>query len=156
MLDHAWIILYMFSMPLKITEIFGFEKTTDIKLPLFASKIKAGFPSPADDYIDRRLDLNELLIKHPASTFFLRVEGESMIDAGIHSGDILIVDRSLEVKSDKIIIAVINGELTVKRIIKDKDGLFLVPENSEYPIIRVTDEMEFQVWGVVTSSIHVF
>ena len=117
-------------------------------------RISAGFPSPADDYIEKHLDLNEHLVKHPSATFFVKVEGESMINAGIHNGDILIVDRSLEAANKKIIVAVVNGELTVKRVCKKKDALFLVPENDDFKPLCVTEEMDFQVWGVVTSVIH--
>ena len=141
-------------MTLKIKKIYSFNKKNNIKLPLYISSIKAGFPSPADDYIEKNLDLNDFLIKHPSSTFFLKVEGESMIDAGIHSGDILIVDRSLEPKNNKIIIAALNGELTVKRIKKYKSKLFLVPENDKYEPIEITKEMDFSIWGIVTFVIH--
>jgi DNA polymerase V len=123
-------------------------------LPLFLAKISAGFPSPAEDYIDKNLDLNEHLIKHPSATFFVRVEGDSMINAGIHSGDILIVDRALEPADNKIIIAVLNGELTVKRVNKVGDRLYLVPENDDFKPIEVTEEMDFHIWGVVTHVIH--
>jgi DNA polymerase V len=123
-------------------------------IPLFLPMISAGFPSPAEDYIDKRLDLNEYLIKHPSATFFVRVEGDSMINAGIHHGDILIVDRALEPAHKKIIVAVINGELTVKRIRKEKDTLYLTPENDSFETITVREEMDFQVWGVVTHVIH--
>ena len=99
------------------------EKHAKYKLPLFISRIPAGFPSPADDYIDKNLDLNESLIKHPAATFFVRVEGDSMVDAGIYSGDILIVDRALETINNKIIVAILDGEFTVKRIRKIKKVL---------------------------------
>jgi DNA polymerase V len=141
-------------MTLKVKEIYSFNKKNKLKLPLFISSIKAGFPSPADDYIEKNLDLNEYLIKHPPATFFLKVEGESMIDAGIRSGDILIVDRSLEPKNNKIVIAALNGELTVKRIKKIKNKLFLVPENNQYLPIEITNEMDFSVWGIVTYVIH--
>ena len=124
------------------------------EIPLFLPKIAAGFPSPAEDYIDKPLDLNEYLIKHPSATFFVRVEGDSMINAGIHHGDILIVDRALEPAHKKIIVAVINGELTVKRMHKIKDTLYLIPENDTFKTITVTEEMDFQVWGVVAHVIH--
>ena len=123
-------------------------------LPFFLSGVAAGFPSPADDYIEKQLDLNELIVKHPASTFFVRVEGHSMVNAGIHSGDILAVDRSLEPASGKIVVAVINGEFTVKRIRIEADGVVLEAENSAYPAIKVSPESDFQVWGVVTYVIH--
>lgn len=88
------------------------------KIPLFSSRAKAGFPSPADNMIERKLDLNELIVKHPASTFFVRVAGDSMIDAGIHEDDILVIDRSLNAKNGDIILAILNGEFTVKRLKK--------------------------------------
>jgi DNA polymerase V len=105
-----------------IAAIYGVEQKTKILRPLFLSGVSAGFPSPVEDYVDRKLDLNELLIKNPAATFFVRVAGDSMIDAGIHNDDILIVDRALEAGNGKIVIAVYNGELTVKRLLQDKKG----------------------------------
>lgn len=122
--------------------------------PLFVARVSAGFPSPADDFIDKKLDLQELLVKHPASTFFVRVEGESMLHAGIHPGDILVVDRAVPAADQKIVIAALNGELTVKRIRKLKTQLFLVPDNPEFPPLEVTEEMQFEIWGVVTYVIH--
>lgn len=139
---------------LKRKAIFKAIRTCRHAAPLFSSMVAAGFPSPADDYIEKTLDLNEHLIRHPAATFFVRVEGSSMVNAGVHSGDILIVDRSLEPADKRIIIAVINGELTVKRVRKHKDKLCLVPENDTFEAITVTEEMSFQVWGVVTHVIH--
>ena len=125
-----------------------------LELPEAVSKISAGFPSPAEDYIDRRLDLNEYLIQHPAATFFVRVTGESMIHAGINSGDLLIVDRALTPKNNSIVLAVLDGEFTVKRLTYRKDKVFLVPENDTYNDIEITGEMQFEVWGVVTNVIH--
>lgn len=122
--------------------------------PLFLNPVQAGFPSPAEDYIERKLDLNEHLIEHPAATFFVRVEGDSMLGAGIHKGDILIVDRSLEAVNGRIIIAVLNGEFTVKRLKKDGDAIYLVPENPKFPKIQIEPSWDFQVWGVVTYVIH--
>ena len=141
-------------MDLSVKSVFRAVIGNRVRRPLFLVRIAAGFPSPADDYIEKNLDLNEHLIKHPSATFFVKVEGDSMINAGIHNGDILIVDRSLEVSDGKIIIAVINGELTVKRMYREKGKLFLVPENDNFKPLRVTEEMDFQVWGVVTSVIH--
>lgn len=123
-------------------------------LPFFIEGVKAGFPSPADDYIEKLLDLNELMISHPAATFFVRAEGCSMEGAGIFSGDILVVDRSLEAVSGKIIIAVVNGEFTVKRLVKRKEALFLEAENPRYKPIQITPDLDFLVWGVVTFVIH--
>ena len=116
--------------------------------------VAAGFPSPAEDYIEGKLDLNRHLIKHPAATFFVRVSGDSMIDAGIHPGDILIVDRSLEPADKKVVIAVIDGELTVKRIRIKKGRIYLMPENEKYKPIEIEKEMNFDIWGVVTNVIH--
>lgn len=135
-------------------EIFRIEAKIPQRFPLFVTSISAGFPSPADDYIDRTLDLNEFLVKHPAATFFVRVSGDSMLGAGIHPGDILIVDRALEAANNKIIIAALNGELTVKRLHKEKDAVYLYPENDEFSRIRVTPDMQFEVWGVVVHVIH--
>lgn len=124
------------------------------KMPLFSSHISAGFPSPADDYVEKRLNLNDLLIKNDTATFFVRVSGDSMIEASIHDGDILVVDKSKKPVSGSIIIAVLNGELTVKRVMKSRGRLYLVPENKEYSKIEVTEDAEFLVWGVVTNVIH--
>lgn len=125
-----------------------------IKLPLYIEPVFAGFPSPADDFVEKKLDLNEFLIKHPAATFFVRVAGHSMKGAGIHNGDILIVDRSLEPKDRSIVVAIIDGEFTLKRIRKHRDNLYLTPENPKFKWIKATEEMDFQIWGVVTYVIH--
>jgi len=124
------------------------------ELPFFDAPIPAGFPSPAEGYLDKKLDLNELLIRHPAATFFVRVAGESMIQAGVHSGDILVVDRAQEPRSESVVVAVIDGELTVKRIRKRGDRIFLLPENPDFPVMEILGEMNFEVWGVVTYVIH--
>lgn len=123
-------------------------------VPLFASPVKASFPSPAEDFIEAHLNLNDYIIKHPAATFFVRVEGTSMIRAGINSGDILVVDRSIEPKNGHIVIAVVNGEFTVKRIHKTETALYLMPENKRFNPILITEDMDFQVWGVVSYVIH--
>lgn len=125
-------------------------------MPLYSCGVSAGFPSPAEDYIEQRLDLNELLINKPSATFFVRVNGESMTGAGINHNDILIVDRSLEPVSGKIVIAIIDGEFTVKRMIRDSYSCKLVAENPDYPPIEISAESSCEVWGVVTSSIHQF
>ncbi|MDA3900806.1 MAG: translesion error-prone DNA polymerase V autoproteolytic subunit [Spirochaetes bacterium] len=122
--------------------------------PLFGSSVQAGFPSPAEDYIESTLDLNRHLVKNPASTFFVRVAGNSMKDAAIHPGDILIVDRSLTPLSGKIVIAVIDGELTVKRLLVKENGALLRAESPQYDDISIEPEAEFEVWGVVTHIIH--
>ena len=123
-------------------------------VPFFISRIPAGFPSPAADYSDDGLDLNDLVIRHPAATFFVRVEGESMLGAGIHPGDTLVVDRA-EVPADQsVVVAVLNGEFTVKRIYQKDGTLSLVSENELMPPIRLSEEMDFEVWGVVTYVVH--
>ena len=141
-------------MELTVTEIFSFEQRTKLSLPIAMTSVPAGFPSPADDYMDKKLDLNEYLIQHPAATFFVRVKGESMIQAGIHSGDILIVDRAIEPEDGKVVIAAIDGELTVKRILKRDGKLYLAAENPDYNLIEVSPEQSFMIWGVVTYVIH--
>ncbi len=137
-----------------VSGIYRFEKKKQIVRPLFLSGVSAGFPSPADDYIDRQLDLNEYLITNPAATFFVRVAGDSMIGAGINDDDILIVDRSLPPVSGKIVIAVLDGELTVKKLVKTEESCRLVAENPNYPDILIKKGMELEIWGVVTSAIH--
>lgn len=125
--------------------------------PLYSHKISAGFPSPADDHIEQTLDLNQHLITHPISTFFLRVSGDSMLNAHIQENDILVVDKSITPKNDDIVIAVFHGELTVKRLLIHKNGdLFLKPENDKYPIIHIPSADELVIWGVVKSVIHQF
>jgi DNA polymerase V len=121
---------------------------------LFASCVPAGFPSPAEDYIEQKLDLNKHLIKHPAATFFVRVSGDSMIEAGIHDGDILIVDRAVEPADNRIVIAVLDGELTVKRMCRSDGRVLLLSGNESYPPIEIDLERDFEVWGVVTNVIH--
>ena len=123
-------------------------------IPLLAGRIAAGFPSPADDYVDQSLDLNTHLIEHPEASFFIRVKGHSMVGAGIHDGDLLIVDRALEPRDGKIVIAAIQGELTVKRLKFRKGTAWLVPENPDYAPIRIREDHECLIWGVVTQVIH--
>ncbi len=125
-----------------------------MKLPYFVVPVKAGFPSPAEDSLEQNLNLNEHLIQHPAATFFVRVDGDSMRGAGIHKDDILIVDKALEPTNGKVVIAVINGEFTVKRIRMGGGKVFLDPENPQYQAIEVNPNSDFRVWGVVTYVIH--
>lgn len=117
-------------------EIIPHAARTRLPLPLYLSPVSAGFPSPAEDYIDRKIDLNEQLVRNPASTFFVRVAGDSMRDAGVIDGDILIVDRAVAAKNKSIVIAAIDGELTVKRLKKTRSRLWLVPENPDWHIGR--------------------
>lgn len=135
-----------------IAEQLQEPKSIGYLLPLYSSKVQAGFPSPAEDYIEGMLDLNAHLIKHPAATFVVRVKGDSMIQAGIFPNDLLIVDRSLMPVEGKIVIAVVEGELTVKRLARRRGQLFLDPENPAYRPIVVKGELH--VWGVVTNVIH--
>ena len=125
-----------------------------LPLPLFSGKVAAGFPSPADDYVEKTLDLNELLIQKPAATFFVRAQGESMLGAGIHPNDILVVDRSLEPVPGKIVICALNGELTVKRLERNNEQWQLKAENPAYADIVLHEELEMVIWGVVTNVIH--
>ena len=123
--------------------------------PLYGAYVPAGFPSPADDFIENTLDLNTYLIRHPAATFFVRVQGDSMVGAGIHQGDILIVDRALEPRDMTVIVAAVDGDLVVKRMRRKKDGrIFLESENPLYPVMEVPPEADLHVWGVVTYVIH--
>ncbi len=138
----------------EVTILHHAEVQTTINLNLYGTNVSAGFPSPSSDYLEGKLDLNAHIIKNPPATFFVRVSGDSMTGAGIYPDSILVVDRSEEPKSGKIIIAVINGELTVKRLHKGRDGVQLLPENPNYLPIDITSEMEFSIWGVVTYVIH--
>ena len=123
------------------------------KIPFFGTSVPAGFPSPAADYNEDRIDLNELLIKTPSATFFVKVEGESMIEAFIPPKALLLVDRSLNANTGDIVVAVINGEFTVKRFVKTQGVTFLSPANTKYKPIKITEDMSFQVWGVVSRII---
>ncbi|MDF3033550.1 MAG: polymerase [Alphaproteobacteria bacterium] len=126
----------------------------NFNLPLFESRVSAGLPLPADDHVEASLDLNQHLIKHPSATFLVRASGESMVNAGINDNDLLVVDRSLEPKHQDIVIAALNGELTVKRLHLEGQKITLQPENPDYPMIEVTEEMAFLIWGVVTAVVH--
>lgn len=138
---------------MRVTEIYELDQSTKLELPLFTSRISAGLPTPGDDFVDRRLDLNEL-VKHPDSTFLVKVEGDSMINAGIHEGDILIVDRALEPVNNRIVVASLNGELTVKRLRIRETSVFLVPDNPQYEITEIKPLTDFRIEGVVTFVIH--
>ena len=131
-----------------------FEKRTSLRLPLVSASVEAGFPSPADDHLERGIDLNEELIRNPAATFLVRVKGESMRDAGIHAGDVLIVDKSLTPTDRKIVVAMIDGNFTVKRFRKRGGQVFLEAENPEFPPIEVTEGQELSIFGVVSYIIH--
>lgn len=139
---------------LKTNIILPCRSPIKIPLPLFNGKVAAGFPSPADDYVEKNLDLNELLVQKPAATFFVRAQGESMLGAGIHPNDILVVDRSIDAVTGKIVICALNGELTVKRLERENEQWQLKAENPDYPDIIIHEELEMVIWGVVTNVIH--
>lgn len=123
-------------------------------LPLYLAPVEAGFPSPADDYLDRRLDLHQHLVRNEAATFFLRAHGESMLGAGIHDGDLLIVDRSMDAAHRKVVIAALDGELTVKRLLHREGRVLLAPENPRFEPIDITESESVHIWGVVTYVVH--
>ena len=130
------------------------ESPGRILLPLFGCHIPAGFPSPADDYVEDRLDLNELLVQRQEATYFLRVQGDSMVGAGIHPGDLIVVDRSINAQDGQVVVAEVDGALTIKRLRYRRGMPELHPENPAYPVIRFKEGQELRVWGVVTSSVH--
>ncbi len=127
---------------------------TLLKRPLFVEAVSAGFPSPAEDFMEAPLDLNEYVVKHPAATYFVRVAGMSMTGVGIYPGDILVVDKSLTAKNGNVVIAQVNGEFLVKKLIYTKGRTLLLAENPEYQPIDVTKNPDFSIWGVVTNCIH--
>ena len=140
---------------LLIQVLDSFDSTTKrFRIPLLNDSVSAGFPSPADDYTEENIDLNEHLISNPFSTFFLRVKGDSMINAGIKDKDLIIVDKSLIAKPGNIIIAMIDGEFTIKRLSIKNDELYLKAENNNYPDFRFKNHIDVQIWGVVIYSIH--
>ena len=141
-------------METKVEIVYKPDRSTKRRQPIFMATVPAGFPSPAADYEEGKLDLNRHLIRNPAATFFVRVTGDSMLKAGIHSGDLLVVDRSIEPRDKSVVIAVVNGELTVKRIRIRRNKVTLVAENDAYRSQEIDEKMEFEVWGVVTNVIH--
>ena len=118
--------------------------------PFFGHGVAAGFPSPAEDYVEDYLDLHKLMVKNPTATFFLKVKGSSMVEAGIFDGDLLVVDRSLPAVSGRIVVAALDGELTVKRLKIKGTRVYLAPENPSYPVTEITDREDAVIWGVVT------
>ena len=140
----------------KSIQFFKTDVSSYLKLPFVANGISAGFPSPADDFLDINIDLNKYLIKNPTTTFYGRISGNSMIDAGINDGDLLIIDKSLEPKNNKIAVCFIDGDFTVKRISIEKDCVWLIAENQNYKPIQVTKDNDFIIWGIVTNVIKQF
>lgn len=128
-------------------------KLSSLSLPFYLSRITAGFPSPAQDYVERQLDLNELCIKHPSATFFVQVEGDSMCEAGIYAGDILVVDRSLQARHGDIVVAYLLGEFTVKQL-QLRPVIQLLARNKNYPPIEITEESQLDIFGVVASVVR--
>ena len=122
--------------------------------PLYENEVQCGFPSPADDFLDLDINLNDYLVRHKSATFCVKVNGSSMNGVGIHSGDVLIVDRAESVKNNSIVLAVIDNEFTVKSIKKNADKLYLNPANDNYKPIEITEDMNFHIWGVVTFVIY--
>jgi DNA polymerase V len=146
--------VYLYSGAFMSIQFVGVsEVRSRLELPLFVSKVSAGFPSPAQDYVEQTLDLNELCIKRPAATFFVRVDGDSMIDAGIFSNDILIVDRSVKPAHGDVVVAQVNGEFTVKELCL-RPTLMLVPRNKSFEPISFADDSELQIFGVVTNVLR--
>jgi DNA polymerase V len=134
-------------------EFFTANTESSLSLPIAEGGIAAGFPSPAQDYVDLKIDLNKELIANPSSTFYARVKGSSMIDAGISDGDILVIDKSLEPRDGDTAVCYIDGEFTLKYIRIEESGIYLIPANPAFKPIRVTQENHFCIWGVVTYSI---
>lgn len=134
-------------------EIFSAATESVLELPVISGGISAGFPSPALDFIDLTIDMNKHLVKHPATTFYGRVKGHSMKDAGIFDGDLLVIDKSLQPTDNKIAVCYIDGEFTIKRIQIQKDCVWLIPENEAYQPIKVTADNDFIIWGMVTHVI---
>lgn len=139
-----------------ILDFYSISTGTYLELPLIEQRISAGFPSPADDFLDISIDLNKELIKNPSATFFGRVNGDSMQDLGIDDGDLLIIDKSIEPTDGKIAVCFIDGEFTLKKIKTEKNFCLLVPANKKYKPIKVTENNEFIVWGIVKHVIKSF
>lgn len=135
-------------------DVLDVEARTGLVVPLMGAQVKAGFPSPADDHEDRPLDFNELLIVNPAATFAVKAQGDSMQGAGIFDGDICVVDRALKPIDRDIIVALVNGEFTMKRLRMKGGRVWLHPENDQYPDIPITEGTEFEIWGVVPNSVR--
>lgn len=130
--------------------VYGISENGQMALPLAGSLISAGFPSPADDFIEDYIDLNKELVRHPASTFYARVVGDSMVEFGIEESDLLVIDKAKKIENGCIAVCFIDGESTVKRLHITNEGITLVPGNSKYKPIEITEENRLIVWGVVT------
>ncbi|WP_162427262.1 LexA family protein [Pontibacter pudoricolor] len=135
-------------------EVLDFEVVEAITLPLFASYISAGFPSPADDYLEDKIDLGKYLVQSPKSTFMMRVRGDSMKDANINEGDLLVIDKDLDPVDGQSVVCFLDGSFTVKTFRKINNKLYLYPANPAYKPIEITEDMDMRVWGVVIWIIH--
>ncbi len=134
-------------------DIYLVDVSSKMPLPFADDGIRAGFPSPAQDYLEKAIDLNKELIQHPATTFYGRVVGDSMQDEGIEEGDILVIDKSLDLMNGDLAVCYVDGEFTVKRVKIEKEGVWLIPSNAKYPKIKINEENDFLVWGIVTYTI---
>lgn len=137
-----------------MSELIRCARTRNLALPLMLCRVQAGFPSPADDYVDQALDLNDYIVRNPPATYFVRACGDSMLEAGIRDRDLLVVDRSIDPRPGHIVIASVQGEFTVKSLERRGGRLWLVPANPRYPATEVTQDSDLDIWGVVTHVIH--
>ena len=140
----------------KLSELIQFVRTQHAVFPLYTSKVAAGFPSPADDHVEKRLNPSDYLVENDAATFFVRVKGDSMTEAGIFDNDVLVIDRSRTQQNGDIVLAILDGEFTVKILEKSKKGITLIPANQNYSVIEIKEEQSFEIWGVVTGSMRKF
>lgn len=140
----------------EITSMWPLSTAARLRLPLADGGISAGFPSPAQDFVDLSIDLNKELVKHPSATFYGRVKGESMRDRGINDGDLVIIDKSLTPKNEMIAVCYLDGEFTMKTIRMEKGCCWLIPANTEFKPIKVTEENDFLIWGIVIHVIKSF
>ncbi|MBP6068495.1 translesion error-prone DNA polymerase V autoproteolytic subunit [Bacteroides sp.] len=138
---------------MKHLELYSSDTSTTLPLPYAEDGIRAGFPSPAQDYMELSIDLNKELVPHPSSTFYGRVKGDSMKDEGIEEGDILVIDKSLELMNDDLAVCFVDGEFTLKRVRVEAETVWLVPSNKAYPEIPITTDNDFIIWGIVTYTI---
>ena len=145
----TWFVVEFHQPPLPLQ-----PRRSRLSLPLAGERVAAGFPSPADDYVEVGIDLNEQLIRHPTSTFFLRVSGESMTGAGIHDGDLLVVDRSLDPRPGRVVVAVLDGAFTLKRLVRHRGRLRLEAAHPNYPPLELHRCGDVQIWGVAVHVIH--
>lgn len=141
------------TVHMKQIKIHSVDISSSLPIPFADEGIRAGFPSPAQDYMEQAIDLNKEIVLHPASTFYGRVVGDSMKDEGIEEGDVLVIDKSLELMDNDLAVCYVDGEFTVKRVKLEEDSAWLIPSNDSYPAIKVTADNDFIVWGIVTYTI---